>query len=88
MNCASVRSSNCDADTHNLGQKAIAASGDERRELMEQVYDVFTDRLYQIPVMEIVSVWGVNKDLDFTNMPGGRRILINTSHFKQPTRLI
>ncbi len=82
MNCASVRSSNCDADTHNLGQKAIAASGDERRELMEQVYDVFTDRLYQIPVMEIVSVWGVNKDLDFTNMPGGRRILINTAHFR------
>ena len=82
MNCASVRSSNCDADTHNLGQRAIAASGDERRDLMEQVYDVFTDRLYQIPVMEIVSVWGVNKDLDFTNMPGGRRILINTAHFR------
>jgi hypothetical protein len=32
--------------------------------------------------MEIVSVWGVNKDLDFTNMPGGRRILINTAHFR------
>jgi len=82
MNCASVRSSNCDADTHTLGQKAIAAAGDERRQLMEEVYDVFSDRLYQIPIMEIVAVWGVNKNLDFTNMPGGRRILINTTHFK------
>ena len=82
MNCASVRSSNCDADTHTLGQRAIAAAGDERRQLMEEVYDVFSDRLYQIPIMEIVAVWGVNKNLDFTNMPGGRRILINTTHFK------
>ena len=82
MNCTSVRSSNCDADSHTLGQKALAAGGDERRKLMEEVYEVFTDRLYQIPVMEIVAVWGVNKDLDYTNMPGGRRILINTSHFK------
>jgi hypothetical protein len=29
-------------------------------------------------LMEIVSVWGVNKDLEFVNMPGGRRILVNT----------
>ena len=82
MNCTSVRSSNCDADTHELGQRALAAGGDERRQLMEEVYDVFTDRLYQIPVMELVSVWGVNKDLEFVNQPGGRRILVNTAHFK------
>jgi hypothetical protein len=49
---------------------------------MEAVYEVFTDRLYQIPVMELVSVWGVNKDLEFVNQPGGRRILVNTAHFK------
>jgi hypothetical protein len=29
-------------------------------------------------LMEIISVWGVNKDLEFVNMPGGRRILVNT----------
>jgi ABC-type transport system substrate-binding protein len=82
MNCTSVRSSNCDADSHTLGQQALAAGGEERRRLMEEVYEIFTDRLYQIPVMEIVSVWRVNKDLDYTNMPGERRILLNTSHFK------
>ena len=27
-----------------------------------------------VPLMEIVSVWGVNKDIDFVNQPGGRRI--------------
>ena len=82
MSCLSFRSSNCDEDSHELGQRALAAGGEERRELMEQVYDVFSERLYQIPIMEIVSVWGVNKDLDYTNMPGGRRILVNTAHFK------
>ena len=82
MNCTSVRSSNCDADSHTLGLKALASGGDERRQLMEEVYEVFTDRLYQIPVMELVSVWGVNKDLAFVNQPGGRRILVNTAHFK------
>ena len=38
----------------------------------------FTKNLLQLPMMEIVSVWSVNKDLEFVNMPGGRRILINT----------
>jgi hypothetical protein len=28
--------------------------------------------------MEIISIWGVNKNLEFVNMPGGRRILVNT----------
>ena len=45
---------------------------------MTEAYDLFTQNLLQLPMMEIVSVWGVNKDLEFVNMPGGRRILINT----------
>ncbi len=78
MSCASNRSKNCQAEWHSLGQRALASSGEERRELMTEAYGVFTQNLLQIPMMEIVSVWGVNKDLEFVNMPGGRRILVNT----------
>ncbi len=78
MSCASNRSKNCNAEWHELGQRALAASGEERRQLMTEAYDLFTQNLLQLPMMEIVSVWGVNKDLEFVNMPGGRRILINT----------
>lgn len=78
MSCAANRSKNCNAEWHELGQRALAASGEERRQLMTEAYGVFTQNLLQLPMMEIVSVWGVNKDLEFVNMPGGRRILINT----------
>lgn len=78
MNCAANRSKNCNAEWHDLGQRALAASGDERRQLMEEAYGVFATNLLHLPLMEIVSVWGVNKDMEFVNMPGGRRILVNT----------
>ena len=83
MNCAANRSKNCNAEWHELGQRALAASGEERRQLMTEAYGVFTRNLLQLPMMEIVSVWGVNKDLEFVNMPGGRRILINTMTWSQ-----
>lgn len=83
MSCEANRSKNCQADWHDLGQRAIAASGDERRQLMEEAYGVFSENVLQIPLMEIVSVWGVNKDLDYVNMPGGRRILVNTINWIQ-----
>lgn len=83
MSCASNRSKNCNAQWHELGQRALAASGEERRQLMIEAYGVFTRNLLQLPMMEIVSVWGVNKDLEFVNMPGGRRILINTMTWSQ-----
>ena len=83
MSCASNRSKNCNAEWHALGQQALAATGDERRELMTEAYELFSKELLQIPMMEIVSVWGVNKDLEFVNMPGGRRILINTMTWTQ-----
>ncbi len=83
MSCAANRSKNCNAEWHALGQKALAASGEERRQLMTEAYGVFTENLLQLPLMEIVSVWGVNKDLEFVNMPGGRRILINTMTWNQ-----
>lgn len=78
MSCEANRSKNCQADWQDLGVRANAASGDERRQLMEEAYGVFSENLLQIPLMEIISVWGVNKDLEFVNMPGGRRILVNT----------
>ena len=78
MSCEANRSKNCNAEWHALGKRALASSGEERRELMTEAYGVFTENLLQLPMMEIVSVWGVNKDLEFVNMPGGRRILINT----------
>ena len=78
MNCAANRSKNCNAEWHDLGQRALAASGEERRQLMTEAYEVFTTNLLHIPLMEIVSVWGVNQDMEFVNMPGGRRILVNT----------
>ena len=83
MSCASNRSKNCNAEWHALGQQALASTGDERRELMTEAYELFSENLLQLPMMEIVSVWGVNKDLEFVNMPGGRRILINTMTWTQ-----
>ena len=83
MSCASNRSKNCNAEWHALGQQALAATGEERRELMTEAYGLFSENLLQLPMMEIVSVWGVNKDLEFVNMPGGRRILINTMTWAQ-----
>jgi len=78
MSCEANRSKNCQADWHDLGVRANASGGEERRQLMEEAYGVFTENLLQIPLMEIVSVWGVNKEVEFVNMPGGRRILVNT----------
>ena len=83
MSCAANRSKNCNAEWHALGQQALAATGEERRELMTEAYGLFSENLLQLPMMEIVSVWGVNKDLEFVNMPGGRRILINTMTWTQ-----
>ena len=83
MSCASNRSKNCNAEWHALGQRALASTGDERRALMTEAYELFSENLLQLPMMEIVSVWGVNKDLEFVNMPGGRRILINTMTWTQ-----
>ena len=83
MSCASNRSKNCNAEWHELGQQALAATGEERRQLMTEAYELFSENLLQLPMMEIVSVWGVNKDLEFVNMPGGRRILINTMTWTQ-----
>ncbi len=83
MSCEANRSKNCNAEWHALGQRALSASGEERQELMTEAYGVFTTNLLQLPMMEIVSVWGVNKDLEFVNMPGGRRILINTMTWSQ-----
>jgi ABC-type transport system substrate-binding protein len=78
MNCTANRSKNCTAEWHQLGQRAEAASGAEREQLLQEAYEVFTTNVLHIPLMEIVSVWGVNQDLEFVNMPGGRRILVNT----------
>jgi peptide/nickel transport system substrate-binding protein len=83
MNCASNRSKNCTAEWHQMAQRAEAAGGEERRRLLEEVYEEFTVNLLQIPLMEIVSVWGVNQDLEFVNMPGGRRILVNTMTWQE-----
>jgi len=83
MSCASNRSKNCNAEWHALGQQALASTGEDRRELMTEAYELFSENLLQLPMMEIVSVWGVNKDLEFVNMPGGRRILINTMTWTQ-----
>ena len=83
MSCASNRSKNCNAEWHALGQQALASTGEERRALMTEAYELFSENLLQLPMMEIVSVWGVNKDLEFVNMPGGRRILINTMTWTQ-----
>ena len=83
MSCSANRSKNCNAEWDEMGVIANNASGEERRILMEEAYGVFATNLLQIPLMEIVSVWGVHKDLDFVNMPGGRRILVNTIHWTQ-----
>ncbi len=81
--CFSNRAKNCDSEREARVSAALAAAGDERRQLMEEAYEDFTTNLLHSPLMEIVSVWGVNKDLDFVNQPGGRRILVNATHWVQ-----
>ncbi len=81
ISCFSNRSKNCDADREERANAALAAVGEDRRMKTEAIYEDFTRELLHIPLMDIVSVWPVNKDLDFVNHPGGRRILVNTMHW-------
>ena len=76
--CVSNRSKNCDLDREVRNNAVLSAGGDERRVLMEAAYEDFTQNLLHIPAFDVIGLWGVNKDLDFTDMPGGRRILVNT----------
>ena len=76
--CFSNRSKNCDLERQDLVERAVAVGGEERRVLMEQAYEDFSRNLLHIPLFDVIGIWGVNKDLDFVDMPGGRRILVNT----------
>ncbi len=79
--CFSNRAKNCDPEREARVSAVLAAGGQERQRLMQAAYEDFMTNLLHIPLMEIVSVWSVNKDLEFVNMPGGRRILVNTIHW-------
>jgi ABC-type transport system substrate-binding protein len=79
--CGSNRGKNCSAERQKLTEAALSAVGAEREKLMTQAYDDFAKNLLHMPFMDIVGVWGVNKDLDYIDMPGGRRIQINTTHW-------
>jgi ABC-type transport system substrate-binding protein len=81
--CDSPRSKNCTVERHNLANAALSASGDERRRLMEEAYEEWTTNLVHISMMEIIAVWGVNRNIEFVNQPGGRRILVNTMRWIQ-----
>ena len=81
--CASNRSKNCDPEREVRNNAVLASGGDERKVLMEAAYEDFTQNLLHIPAMDVIGVWGVNKDLDFSDMPGGRRILVNTMRWTQ-----
>ena len=79
--CGSNRSKNCSAERQKLTDAALGATGAEREKLMTQGYEDFAKNLLHLPFMDIVGVWGVNKDLDFIDMPGGRRIQLNSTHW-------
>jgi len=81
MSCGSNRSKNCDPARQKLTDAALSASGADREKLMTQAYDEFAKNLLHLPFMDVVAIWGVNKDLDYIDMPGGRRIQINTTHW-------
>jgi peptide/nickel transport system substrate-binding protein len=81
MSCGSNRGKNCDPVRQKQTDAALSAIGAEREKLMTAAYDEFATSLLHLPFMDIVGVWGVNKDLDYIDMPGGRRIQINTAHW-------
>ena len=76
--CQSNRSKNCDLEREERNNAAVGAAGEERQRLMTAAYEDFTRNLLHIPLFDVLGVWGVNADLDFVDMPGGRRILVNT----------
>ncbi len=76
--CQSNRAKNCNLEREKRNNAALAASGEERRRLMTEAYEDFTKNLLHIPLFDVLNGWGVNVDLDFVDMPGGRRILVNT----------
>jgi peptide/nickel transport system substrate-binding protein len=81
--CYSNRSKNCDLERQDLVERAVAAGGEERQMLMEQAYEDFARNLLHIPLFDVIGIWGVNQDLEFVDMPGGRRILVNTMTWTQ-----
>ncbi|MSQ06646.1 MAG: hypothetical protein EXR54_00855 [Dehalococcoidia bacterium] len=79
--CGSNRGKNCDPERQKMTEAALGAAGADRERLMTASYDEFAKNLLHIPFMDVVAVWGVNKNLDYIDMPGGRRIQINTTHW-------
>jgi hypothetical protein len=83
MDCGSNRAKVC--DPVNLQPKveaALAASGEDRERLIAEAMQVNRQEIYMAPLFETVFLWGFQENLGFEPGVGGRRIVVNTIHWK------
>lgn len=83
LSCYSTRSDVCDANRlEPIITRAVAATGDERKLLLEQVATILHDDALIIGVFEGFVVYGVNKDLVWEPRYD-RRVRLNMMSFKK-----
>jgi ABC-type transport system substrate-binding protein len=62
-------------------EQALAARGEERRQLMEQLADITHDEVLMIPLFDYLVVWGLNDKLEWEPR-WDRRIRFNNMSFR------
>jgi ABC-type transport system substrate-binding protein len=61
-------------------EKALAASGEERRELMEQLADIYHEEAGQVFLFDYIVVWGLSENLQWEPR-WDRRVRFNNMRF-------
>jgi peptide/nickel transport system substrate-binding protein len=73
--CRGARSLNCNAEMDDLFNKALAASGEERTRLTEQVVRKWYDEVPMISLFTLQYVAGMKANVDYTPTPDGCFVL-------------
>jgi peptide/nickel transport system substrate-binding protein len=82
MDCFTGPSHYCEPErVQPLVEQALAARGEERRQLMEQLADIMHDEVLMIPLFDYLVVWGLNDKLEWEPR-WDRRIRFNNMSFR------
>ena len=68
MSCSYISSSICDPSPGGIQEKigpALAASGEERRRLMEELADIMHDEVLYLPLFDLVIFFGLDEKLNW-----------------------
>jgi len=83
MDCLTGPSHYCDPErAQPLVDQALAATGEERRQLLEQLADIMHDDVLMIPLFDYLVVWGLSEGLEWEPR-WDRRIRFNNMSFTE-----